>query len=282
MSQDKIQLYGVIGNPISGSKSPWIHNHVFDTCDIAGAYLALDVAAEQLPKTVSNLKALGVSGFSVTIPHKTEIISYLDELDPVAKAVGAVNTVVCKSGRWLGYNTDGPGLMAVLNRHIPELKNKKVLILGAGGASRGICGSLVELGVKKLGIWNRTSEKAIQLANEFKSFVGECSQVMPVSSETYFSEYDVVINATSVGMEPNIEGSPVEIAHLKPQAVVCDIVYKPHQTRLIKEALKNGHPVIFGIEMLIEQALLAQQLWNELTEDVLDESRKALIGALNT
>lgn len=278
MIDSTTQLYGLIGNPIMGSRSPWIHNHVFNTCDIPGVYLAFNVESKQLGEAVSGLKALGVKGFNVTIPYKSDIIPFLDSVDPVAKQMGAVNTVVCKDGHWNGYNTDGPGLIAVLRRHVPDLEAKKILVLGAGGASRGICGTLVSTGVLNLGIWNRSSDKAIQLATELQIIVREGCTVTSVSTENGFSDYDVIINTTSVGMAPETECTPVSISFLKPGAVVCDIVYKPHRTLLLREAIKAGHPVIFGIEMLIEQALLAQQLWNGLTEDDLVENRKALMA----
>ncbi len=277
--KSKPSLYGVIGNPISGSKSPWIHKYVFDNCGIEGAYLAIDVPSEQLDKTISDLKALDIKGLSVTIPHKSEIMRFLDSVDSSAAVIGAVNTVVCKSGQWKGYNTDGPGLISVLRRHIPDLREKKVLILGAGGAARGISGSLINLGVKKLGIWNRTLEKGIELVEELKSKMTQATMITVLHSKSGFSEYDVVINATSVGMEPEVEHSPVDMIDLSPKAIICDIVYKPHQTKLIQEAIQEGHSVIFGIEMLIEQALLAQQLWHGLSEMDLSQSREALIKA---
>lgn len=270
-------LYGLIGNPVEGSKSPWIHNHVFNTCDIPGIYMAFTVASEQLKSAVDGLKAIGVKGLNVTIPYKTDIIPYLDEIDAMAMTLGAVNTIVCVDGRWKGYNTDGPGLIAVLKRHVPDFDKKNLLVIGAGGASRGICGTLVAAGVKKLGIWNRTSDKALALVSAMQQLAKEGETVTAVSDETHFSAYDVIINTTSVGMAPETEVTPVAIAALKPGAVVCDIVYKPHRTLFIREAIQAGHPVIYGIEMLIEQALLAQKLWHGLSDDQLSKNRMALI-----
>lgn len=277
MIDSETQLYGLIGHPVMASKSPWIHNHVFNTCGIPGVYLAFNVESKRLSEAVSGFKALGIKGFNVTMPYKSDIIPLLDDIDPVAKQMRAVNTVVCKDGHFYGHNTDGPGLIAVLKRHVPELEQKKILVLGAGGASRGICGTLVSIKGVMLGIWNRSSDKAIQLATELVHGKSEGCTVTAVCSENNFSEYDVVINTTSVGMAPETESTPIAISVLKPGAVVCDIVYKPHWTLLLREATHAGHPVIFGIEMLIEQALLAQKLWNDLTDDQLFEIREALM-----
>lgn len=277
MIDSTTQLYGLIGNPVLGSRSPWIHNHVFNTCGIPGVYLAFNVASNRLGEAVSGLKALGIKGFNVTMPYKSDIIPLLDDIDPIAKQMGAVNTVVCKDGQLYGHNTDGPGLIAVLRRHVPELEQKKILVLGAGGASRGICGTLVSIKGVTLGIWNRSSDRAVQLAAELKHGKSEGCTVTAVCSENAFSDYDVVINTTSVGMAPETECTPIDITLLKQGAVVCDIVYKPHLTLLLREAIHAGHPVIYGIEMLIEQALLAQKLWNDLKDDQIFEIRVALM-----
>lgn len=279
MIDSSTNLYALIGNPVSGSKSPWIHNHIFETCHLPGAYLAFDIEKDQLSQAVVGMKALNVKGINVTIPYKTEIMTFLDEVDPLAEKLGAVNTIVCKDGKWKGFNTDGLGLIAVLKRHIADFEEKKVLVLGAGGAARGICGILAESKIAEMGIWNRTPERAIQLSealNLSKSENGHFD-ITPVSSVKAFINYDVVINTTSVGMAPDIEQTPVEITSLNPDAIVCDIVYKPHKTKLISEALSNGHNVIYGIEMLLEQALLAQKLWNGLTDEVISKNRNELM-----
>ncbi len=277
MTDSATRLYGLLGNPVSGSKSPWIHNHVFESCDINGIYLAFAIAAEDLGSAVVGLKALKAQGLSVTIPYKTDIIPFMDSIDPMAEALGAVNTVVCNEGHWRGYNTDGSGLLAVIKRHVPDVGKLKVLVLGAGGASRGICGALVLGGVRQLGIWNRSPEKAQNLAAELKSLAMEDQDIIHMESEDAFSDFDLVINTTSVGMEPVIDVSPARVSSFRSGAAVCDIVYKPHRTRFIQEAEAAGHPVIHGIEMLIEQALLAQQLWNPLTDEQLAENRMELM-----
>lgn len=277
MTDSATRLYGLLGNPVSGSKSPWIHNHVFESCNINGIYLAFTVAPEDLGSAVAGLKALKAQGLNVTIPYKTDIIPLMDSIDPMAEALSAVNTVVCNEGHLRGYNTDGTGLLAVIKRHVPDIGKLQVLVLGAGGASRGICGALVLGGVRQLGIWNRSSDKAQKLAAELKSLATEDQDIVHLDSEDAFSDFDLVINTTSVGMEPEIDVSPARVSSFRSGAIICDIVYKPHHTRFIQEAVAAGHPVIYGIEMLIEQALLAQQLWNQLSDEELAKNRIELM-----
>lgn len=277
MIDSETKLYGLLGSPVSGSRSPWIHNHVFEACGIPGAYLAFDVPDQRLEEAVLGLRALGAGGLNVTIPYKSAIIPFLDSVDPAARALGAVNTIVCDGGHWRGFNTDGPGLLAVLRRHITNLESCRILVLGAGGAAKGICGSLIRGGIKDLGIWNRSAEKAVQLTLALHALASDNQRILHVDAEDRIGDYNLVINATSVGMEPHTEVAPVPIDCLKPGACVCDIVYKPHKTRLLRDAEASGHPVVFGIEMLIEQALLSQQLWNPIDEGAIAAFRTVLI-----
>lgn len=277
MIDSTTRLYGLLGNPVTDTKSPWLHNHIFEACGIPGVYLAFSLEPEELSPAVMGLKALKVKGLSITIPYKSQIIPLLDSIDPMAEALGAVNTIVSEGSRWRGYNTDGTGLLAVLKRHIPELETQRVLIIGAGGAARGICGALILGGVTAVGIWNRSPERAYQLVSELGSLAQEGQELSYLGTETEFAAYDLVINTTSVGMAPAADATPIAISALKKGAAVCDIVYKPHETRLLKEAQAAGHRIIHGIEMLIEQGLQAQQLWNRLSEEEVSRSRNELL-----
>lgn len=277
MIDSTTRLYGLVGNPVSGSRSPWIHNRVFEIQAVPGAYLAFAVPPEALENAITGLKALNARGINVTIPHKTAIIPLLDSVDPMAEMLGAVNTVVCSDGHWRGHNTDGPGLLAVLKRHLNNIEDLRILILGAGGAARGICGALAREGVRCIGIWNRTPEKAALLAVELQTLARTGQAFFHVADADAFAEFDLVINTTSVGMEPAVDAAPADVSGFSSGATVCDIVYKPHQTLFLKNALASGHPVIYGIEMLIEQALLAAQLWNPLSDADLSALRTGLI-----
>lgn len=278
MIDSTTKLYGLLGYPVAGSRSPWIHNHVFKTCGIPAVYLAFPVEPEVLESAVTGLKALGIRGVNVTIPYKSSIIPMLEKVDPMAKALGAVNTLLWEEGSWVGYNTDGTGLLSVLKSHIPTLEHQRVLILGAGGAARGICGALIQGGIRSLGVWNRTPDKAELLVQDIRPLTAENQGITPVIGEGDFKDFDLVINTTSVGMEPETDAVPARVSSFKAGAVVCDIVYKPHQTRFLQEVAAEGHPVIHGIEMLIEQALLAQKLWNNLDDEILASIRSALVA----
>jgi len=276
------RLYGVIGQPISGSRSPWIHNTVFQETGVNAGYMAFEVAPENLRDAINGFRAIGAGGLNVTIPHKTAVMELLDEIDPYAQALGAVNVIAFRDGKTIGFNTDGPGLVHVLLKKESNLASKKVLVLGAGGASRGICGALLNAGVSVLGIWNRTSERAESLVQGLRGFTEAVLDVHCVSDTRSFCEYDVVINTTSVGMQPDVEIIPVAVELLKSGCLICDIVYKPHETRWIREAIAAGHPVVYGIEMLIEQALLAQQIWIGQTDETIDRLRTILYEQLRS
>jgi shikimate dehydrogenase len=268
---EEIRLYGLIGDPVAGSRSPWIHNTVFNALGLKGAYLAFHVEPVKLGAAIAGFRAVGMGGFNITLPHKQTVIGHLDALDPFAEKLGAVNTVAVTPEGLVGYNTDGPGLVSVLRRQIGPIEDKRVLILGAGGAARGIAGSLLYNGVKEVGICNRTYTRAVDLIRNLEIF-GRAH----LADREDFNTYDLVINTTSVGMYPFEDATPIDIKYLKPGADVCDIVYKPRRTRLIREAEGAGHRVIFGIEMLIEQAILAEQIWFALTDAQVNEARELL------
>lgn len=273
------QLYGLIGNPVNGSKSPWVHECLFEHANLDANYLCFNVAKEALSAAVNGLRAIGVQGFNVTIPYKESVIELLDAVDQSASAMGAVNTVAIRNGKMIGYNTDGLGLLKVLERHMGSLENKSVLVLGAGGAAKGICGALLQAKLKRLQIRNRNEERAkdlVKLLHERSQFsIGV--QTEPLENETF----DLIINTTSVGMTPHEDETPLLLEGLDEQTVICDIVYKPHETLLIKNAKANNMKVIYGIEMLIEQALLAEQIWNDIPQSVVDATRSDLMSKVN-
>ncbi|EEM03947.1 shikimate dehydrogenase [Bacillus pseudomycoides] len=255
------QLYGVIGNPIGHSLSPLMHNDAFEYLNIDAHYHAFLVEEETLGEAVKGLKALGVSGFNVTTPHKVSIMKYLDEIDPLAKQIGAVNTVVHRDGKLIGYNTDGIGYVRSLQSISKEpLYQKRILLLGAGGACRAIYFSLADAGVKEIDIANRTVEKANHLLSGCQAKI--TSQALSLEQATEEQgNYDIIIHTTTIGMHPHIQNTPLQIQSLKQGTIVSDIIYNPFETKLLQDAKAKGAIVQNGIDMFVYQGALAFELW---------------------
>lgn len=269
-------LYCLIGNPVDKSLSPIIHNEIFKILEKNSIYLAFNVEENKLKDAIDGFKAININGFNVTIPFKKTIINYLDGLSPEAEILGAVNTVKNENGKLVGYNTDGEGFYKTLIDNNIEVKNKNILLLGAGGAAYGIGITLSIKGVKSIYIANRTKEKAIVLEKEIKkvnpnvlTFVGDLS-LRYLNKE----DIDIIINATSIGMYPLENLSPIELNGFNKKIVVYDIVYKPKETKLIKEAKSKGFRTFNGLPMLLEQAILSQKIWLNLDEYFLKKIKK--------
>lgn len=263
--------YGLLGFPVSGSKSPLIHRTSFAYNGIEATYEAFEVLPEQLGEALEAFILKGYTGFNITIPHKETIMAFLDEVDPLAEKMGAVNTVVVKNGIKKGYNTDGLGLATSLRYHEIELKGLRVLLLGAGGAAKGIAHVLAMEGVKALDVVNRTRDRGLELAESIQKTYDIESQVFTYEEMRNLPEeiktYDLVINTTSVGMLPDTEHTPIEPEQFNKNTIFCDIVYKPHETLFLRRARAMGAKCIYGIEMLIFQALLSEEFWEERSID---------------
>jgi shikimate dehydrogenase len=249
----KTRLCGIIGNPVEHSLSPAMHNAAFEKLGLNYAYLAFRV--EDVEGAIRGVRALGIRGLSVTVPHKVTVIPFLDEIDPVAKSIGAVNTVVNDNGHLKGYNTDWTGFVRSLEAHVPAA-GRKIAILGAGGAARAIAFGLREKGAK-LTILNRTEEleMARSLAAEIGCPHGDLKQTDAITGA------DVVVNATSVGMSPLMDKTVTDSANLRPEQTVIDIVYNPMETRFLREAKARGCRTIPGYEMLLLQGVTQFELW---------------------
>ncbi|MBT2646024.1 shikimate dehydrogenase [Bacillus sp. ISL-34] len=261
------KIYGVMGDPIAHSMSPDIHNDAFEKENIEAVYHHFHVTKEGLNDAVKGMKALGVEGFNITIPHKTSIIPFLDEVDELALAIGAVNTVVNKNGRFIGYNTDGKGFFKSLCDEISgDIKAKKTLVIGAGGAARAIYFTLVKEGVKQIDIANRTKERAAQLVSDCP--YDKVSKALSIiEAEESLSQYDLIIQTTSSGMSPELDHSPLKVDQLKTGAIISDIIYNPLQTKLLREAGEKGAETQNGLGMFINQAALAFEIWTGIMPD---------------
>jgi shikimate dehydrogenase len=244
------QVYGILGRPVAHSLSPVMHNAAFRELGLNAVYVAFPVM--DLANAVAGLKGLNIRGASVTIPFKEDIIPLLPELDPQAAKIGAVNTVVNVDGRLVGYNTDWLGALKALEEKT-DLAGKRVLILGAGGASRAIAFAILEKG-GQVAVSDLDRDKALALSRQMW---------VEVVAPDHLGDYpaDILINATPVGMEPKSGDIPLDPDLLARFQVVMDIVYKPLETRLLKEARSRDCQVIDGLQMLIHQGAAQFELW---------------------
>ncbi|MEM3703125.1 MAG: shikimate dehydrogenase [Candidatus Bathyarchaeia archaeon] len=277
----RTKVFCVIGNPIEHSLSPTMHNIAFKHLKIDAIYVAFNVKENMLEDAVKGMRSFGICGMNVTMPHKTAIIKYLGESDPVARFVGAVNTVLNADGKLLGFNTDGVGALRALEENGVKTKGKRILLLGAGGAGRAIAFQLAQE-ADELVILNRDVNKARLLADtlrkEFnRNVVGD--SLLPNILKDRIKDVDVLINATSVGMHPRQNETPVDKSLLRPELAVMDIVYNPIETRLLKDAKSVGAKVIYGAEMLVFQGAASFEIWFNRPAPV-NVMRKAIIEKL--
>ncbi|MEH7093797.1 shikimate dehydrogenase [Neobacillus vireti] len=272
------KLFGVLGNPIGHTMSPAMHNDLFSLYNMDAIYLPFQVMDEDLHDAVNGLRALGAVGFNVTIPHKSKIIPFLDEVDELAASIGAVNTVVNQDGKLIGYNTDGLGFLKGLNGIVSKVKGKRILVIGAGGAARAIYFTLAKENPIQIDIANRTIENAVDL-------IAECPY--PISSRAFTIEeagkhvgdYDMFIQTTMIGMSPKITEQPLSLQNLRKQTVVCDIIYNPLETRFLHEASERGATVQNGIDMFVYQGALAFEKWTGIFPDI-QRMKENVLGQL--
>ncbi len=266
----KTRLCGIIGDPIEHTMSPVMHNAAFKNKGVDCAYLAFRVKKEELGKAIEGMRALNMRGLNITIPHKVAVIQFLDELDHLADKIGAVNTIVNNGGVLRGYNTDATGFLQALRERGVEPRGKRVVILGAGGASRAISFILAERG-SSLAILNRTWDRAKICADRISKIFQSEATALKLDRENLaaaLSEADILVNTTSIGMSPDINETPVTSNLLKPGLVVFDIVYNPIKTRLQREAEVAGATVISGLDMLVWQGASAFEKWTGLKAPV--------------
>ncbi len=261
----KTKLCGLIGDPVEHTMSPVMHNAAFKKMGLDYLYVPFRVKKEELANAVEGMKALNIKGLNVTIPHKVAIIPFLDELDHLAERLGAVNTIVNNDGILTGYNTDASGFLQALLEDGVEPREKTIVILGAGGASRAVSFALAERGAH-LVILNRLLELdwAEELAGRISKIFEREVEALELNRENLtgvLREADILVNATSVGMTPNINETPVLSDLLKSSLIVVDVVYNPIKTRLQKEAEAAGAKTISGLDMLVWQGALAFEKW---------------------
>ncbi len=261
MMDSHTALFGVIGDPIRHSKSPIMLNRAFRETGVNGVYAAFHVTPERLEQAIAGVRGLGFRGLNVTIPHKVEVMQFLDEISEGAQAIGAVNTIVNENGRLIGYNTDGIGYVRSLKEEAePDLSGKTIVVFGAGGAARGILWALAQEGPAAIFVANRTEAKAVELAGSFPSAM-RISAVPGNGMQSVVAEADVVVNTTSVGMSPNVDALPIDPAWLKPGAVASDLIYNPLKTAFLSRAEERGCRIHGGLGMFVYQGAYAFEYW---------------------
>ena len=259
---------GIIGHPIGHSISPFFQQAALDFCGVDAEYRAYSVAPEEVGAFVAGLRQPGVLGINVTVPHKEAVIPFLDEIDDWATEAGAVNTIVNRQGRLTGHNTDGYGFLRALREGAGfEPKGRTTLILGAGGAARGVVLALAREGVGDLTIANRTPERAENLAQLARGR-GITSHAIPLAGADLAevaASAELIVNCTTIGMTngPGAENTPLPRQVISSTALVYDLVYNPLETRLLREAAQAGAATLGGIQMLVYQGAASFELWLE-------------------
>lgn len=274
-------LYGIIGNPVSHSMSPALHNTAMADRNLDGLYVYLRVD-DDASELIRRMSALGFDGFSVTMPSKVDAMKAMDAMDPTTERIGAMNTVVKqKDGRLKGYNTDWIGAISAIEDELPQksLAGLRVVCIGAGGAGRALAYGALERGAGSVLIANRSREKAVLLAADLST-----DRAVGVSLDEFNGDgdvdFDVVINTTAVGMHPHAGETPVAFSKLARAPLVFDAVYNPVETRLLREARANGCVVVSGFEMFVRQAAEQFRLWHPHVDPPLELMRRTVADCL--
>jgi shikimate dehydrogenase len=269
----KTKITGIMGWPVEHSLSPLMQNAAFDAMALDYCYVPFLVHPDDLGDAVQSMRALNIRGLNVTVPHKEKVMAFLDQIDPEAAFIGAVNTIVNAEGRLIGYNTDGRGFMKSLAESAVRVSNKNILIIGAGGAARAVGYSLVQ-NAKSLALCGRTTMRAENLVrdlNVVQNNVCLCDHLSDLG------KYHIIINATPLGLKAE-DPLPIDASRLRPGQVVYDLIYK--KTRLLKQAAKKGCVAINGLGMLLWQGVLAFRLWTGREPDV-EVMRHALLTSIH-
>ena len=266
--------FAVIGDPINHSLSPNIHSAAFRELNLDSSYIGYRIPKGELESGVEGLKKIKISGFNVTIPHKIEMMKYLDKMDESCSIIGAVNTVVNNEGTLKGYNTDMDGFLEPLKKRNISIQNKKILLIGAGGAARAIIAGMSKEKAEEVDIANRTTKNAEELS-EFATSIGLSTNVKKIEEIKNLQNYNIIINSTSLGLKN--ESSPISFEQINQDSVIYDIVYSPMNTDFIKKAKDKKLEVIYGYEMLLGQATRAFEIWHEMKAPY-NAMKKALLG----
>lgn len=261
------KIIGVLGHPIKHSFSPLMHNLSFELLELDYIYLPFDVPLTNLVDSLKGIKALGITGFNVTLPLKEKILEYLDELSEEASIVGAVNTIVNDNGVLRGYNTDVNGIVVALENHKDKFSGKEATVIGCGGAARSVIYSLIRnFKIDKINLINRTVQRAESLRDYFESKMRyenfKTYELLPPDLVNVMNGSQLVVNTTSIGMFPEIDDSPTSIERsFHSGQVVFDVVYNPVKTKFLTIAESAGASIVSGLDMFVEQGKKSFELW---------------------
>jgi shikimate dehydrogenase len=270
------KTYCIIGDPIDHSLSPAIHNAAFTTLGLNCSYIAFRVQESQLKNSIDSLRAINIGGFNVTMPHKVTVLNYVDRPDKIVELVGAANTVNNEGGKFYAYNTDVSGFIEPLHQRKIDLNGYEVLILGGGGAARAVAVALSqEKGVSKINIFNRDSNRSTNLANVINKLGIKTNIISHNDMQKIAFRSNLIINTTPLGMKN--EESLIKSSSISKESIVYDIVYKPIETKLLENAKTAGAQVIYGYEMLLEQAIASFKIWFRIDPPI-ESMKKVLFG----
>jgi shikimate dehydrogenase len=276
-------ICGIIGDPLGHTMSPAMHNAAFKSLGLDYVYVPFKVKSMELRKAIEGIRGLNLRGVNVTIPHKVAVVQLLDKLDPLAERIGAVNTIVNDEGILTGYNTDATGFLQTLHDRNIEPAEKKVLLLGAGGAARAI-GHILTREKARVTILNRkqdlswAEDLAARLSRNYKTEV-KALELTAENLKKAVNNAEILVNATSLGMSPEINATPVPAEFLRADLTVFDVVYNPLQTRLLREAKAVGAQTIDGLEMLVRQGAVSFEIWTGVKPPV-EVMREAALSLL--
>lgn len=273
---------GIIGDPVDHSFSPRMHNFIAAYTGMDYVYSAFHVKPENVGDAIRGIRALGIRGVNVTAPHKVAVMQYLDEISPQAKILGSVNTIVNRDGRLVGYNTDSEGFYLALTNAGIKVPGSKILVMGAGGVVKPTLIRIAQAKPESVTIVNRTPQKAKAAADGVFAATG-----YKIDTEIAGFDFDILINTTSAGMEPQLDALPCDsiseidnFDFIKPGMAAVDMIYNPDKTRFLKVAEERGAKILNGLDMLIYQGIIAYELFcdTKLPDGIADMIRKEVFG----
>lgn len=251
-------LYGLLGESLKHSISPMIHSKIFKEIMVEGSYELFEIKKEEVEYTINKFKDIGMVGVNVTIPYKTTVMKFIDEISDEAKKIGAVNTICFKDNKTIGYNTDYTGFGMMVEKNDIDIYNKKAVILGSGGAEKAVTAYLIDNGIGEITIVSRRVNKIVDIHDKKEI------NIIPYAEVSSLNDKDIIINCTPCGMYPNVDNCPIDKSSIAKFSIAIDLIYNPKETLFLKHAVNLDMKAVNGLYMLIGQACRAQELWHDI------------------